>query len=389
MVAAALLSFVSLGAGIGLVAMSAYLISRSALVDSTETLALAILGVRAFAVLRVVARYAERYIGHLGTFRILTRLRVWFFRGILPGAPASMIDRRSGDVLSSVVADVDTLQDLYLRVLVPPIAGAMAIGLGCVVLGRFDPLLGLVLLAYLSVAGVALPLATRALGRRPAGALVDTQGEMGGVIVEGLTGIGELVAYGRTDLLVDRLDGLTARQAALRRELAVARGLAASLTVLLLGLSALSVLIVGIALVGDGSLDPVMLAVLPLVAIATFEAVGPITAAYEHLDRCRAASARLVSFVDAPAARVRPAGGSPGRRRPPLPRRPRRGAPGLRLRAGPTGAPGRVVPRARRLPGRRRGAERRREVDPRQPPAPVLGADRWARPPRRHVDSGT
>ncbi len=303
---AALLSFVSLGAGIGLVAMSAYLISRSALVDSTETLALAILGVRAFAVLRVVSRYAERYIGHLGTFRILTRLRVWFFRGILPGAPASMIDRRSGDVLSSVVADVDTLQDLYLRVLVPPIAGAMAIGLGCVVLGRFDPVLGVVLLAYLLIAGVALPLATRRLGRRPAGALVDTQGEMGGVIVEGLSGIGELVAYGRTDLLVDRLDALTARQAAHRRELAVARGLAASLTALLLGLSALSVLVVGIALVGDGSLDPVMLAVLPLVAIATFEAVGPVTAAYEHLDRCRAASARLVAFVDAPALVVDP-----------------------------------------------------------------------------------
>jgi thiol reductant ABC exporter CydC subunit len=305
--AAALLSFLSLGAGIGLVAMSSYLISRSALVDSTETLALAILGVRAFAVLRVVARYVERYVGHLGTFRILTRLRVWFFRGILPGAPASMIDRRSGDVLSSVVDDVDTLQDLYLRVLVPPIAGAMAIGLGCVVLGRFDPRLGLVLLAYLLVAGVALPLATRRLGRRPAGSLVDTQGEMGGVIVEGLSGIGELVAYGRTDLLVDRLDALTARQAALRRELAVARGLAASLTVLLLGLSTLSVLVVGIALVGDGSLDPVMLAVLPLVAIATFEAVGPITAAYEHLDRCRAASARLVSFVDAPPLVTDPA----------------------------------------------------------------------------------
>jgi len=305
-VAAALLSFLSLGAGIGLVAMSAYLISRSALVDSTETLALAILGVRAFAVLRVVARYAERYIGHLGTFRILTRLRVWFFRGILPGAPASMVDRRSGDVLSGVVTDVDTLQDLYLRVLVAPIAGALAIGLGCAVLGRFDPRLGLVLLAYLLVAGVALPLATRRLGRRPAGSLVDTQGEMGGVIVEGLSGIGELVAYGRTDLLVDRLDALTDRQARLRRELAVARGLAASLTVLLLGLSALSVLVLGIALVGDGSLDPVMLAVLPLVAIATFEAVGPLTAAYEHLDRCRAASARLVSFVDAPALVVDP-----------------------------------------------------------------------------------
>jgi ATP-binding cassette subfamily C protein CydC len=62
-------------------------------------------------------------------------------------------------------------------------------------------------------------------------------------------------------------------------------------------------------MVGDGSLDPVMLAVLPLVALATFEAVGPVTAAYEHLDRCRAASARLVSFVDAPPLVVDPTEG--------------------------------------------------------------------------------
>jgi thiol reductant ABC exporter CydC subunit len=304
--AAALLSFVSLGAGIGLVAMSAYLISRSALVDSTATLALAILGVRTFAVVRVVARYTERYVGHLGTFRILTRLRVWFFRGILPGAPASMIDRRSGDVLSSVVEDVDTLQDLYLRVLVPPIAGAMAVMLGCVVLGAFHPVLGLVLLAYLVIAGVALPLATRRLGRRPAGSLVDIQGEIGAAVVEGLAGIGELVAFGRTDLLVERLDELTAQQVAHRRELAVARGVAGGLTALLVGLASLSVLIVGIALVDHDALDPVMLALLPLVAIATFEAVGPVTAACEHLDRCRAASARLVAFVDAPPLCVEP-----------------------------------------------------------------------------------
>ena len=237
-----------------------------------------------------------------------------------------MIDRRSGDVLTASSATSTPSRTSTCGCSSLPSPAALAVGLGCVVLGTFDPWLGLVLLAYLLVAGVALPLATRRLGRRPAGALVDTQGEMGAVIVEGLTGIGELVAYGRTDLLVDRLDTLTARQAADRRELAVARGLAASLTVLLLGLSALSVLIVGIALVGDGSLDPVLLAVLPLVAIATFEAVGPVTAAYEHLDRCRAASARLVVVRRRPGARGRPSRGPPGRGRSPLPRRPRRGA---------------------------------------------------------------
>ena len=305
---AALLSFLSLGAGIGLITMSAYLISRSALVDSTATLALTIVGVRASALTRVVARYAERYFGHLGTFRILTRLRVWVFRGILPGAPASLIDRRSGDVLTGVVDDVDTLQDLYLRVLVPPLAGALAIGLGCVVLGTFQPILGVVLLAYLVICGVAVPLATRRLGRRPAGALVAVQAEVGSTVIEGVSGIEEVVAFGRPDVLIDRLDDLTGTQAALRRELAVTRGSAAGLTALLVGLASMSVLVIGITMVSAGDLDPVMLAVLPLVAIATFEAVGPVTAAHEHLERCRAASRRLVALVDAPPSIVEPRG---------------------------------------------------------------------------------
>ena len=111
---AALLSFVSLASGIGLIATSAYLIDRSALVTSIETLALTILAVRVLALTRVVSRYFERYLGHLGTFRLLTRIRVWFFRGIEPGAPASLVTEQRGD--HRIIGDVDTLQDMYLRV---------------------------------------------------------------------------------------------------------------------------------------------------------------------------------------------------------------------------------------------------------------------------------
>ncbi len=121
-VAAALLSAVTLAAGIGLLSMAGYLISRSALVDTTATLTLAIVGVRFFAVVRAVGRYLERYVGHFGTFRILTRLRVWCYRGIEPLAPAALVDERSGDLLTRIVDDVETLQDLPLRVLAPPLA---------------------------------------------------------------------------------------------------------------------------------------------------------------------------------------------------------------------------------------------------------------------------
>ncbi len=308
---AALLSFVSLASGIGLIATSAYLIDRSALVSSIETLALTILAVRVLALTRVVSRYFERYLGHLGTFRLLTRIRVWFFRGIEPGAPASLLTERRGDLLTRIVGDVDTLQDMYLRVLVPPIAGALAVGLGTGILGGFHPSLGLVLLGYVLLSGVVLPLVTRSLSRAPTDGLIASRAAVDAALVEGVDGLADLVAFGREDLLTARLDTLSDLQRAQRRRLSHARALAGALTALLVGLAALSVLAIAISLVGDGSLDGVVLAVMPLVAIATFEAIGPLTAAYEHLDRSRAASRRLVELVDSPEQTRDPATPTP------------------------------------------------------------------------------
>ncbi|MCU1370690.1 MAG: Cysteine export CydDC family transporter permease subunit/ATP-binding protein CydC, partial [Ilumatobacteraceae bacterium] len=298
--ATALLSFVTLGAGIGLISMSGYLISRSAVVDSTETLALAIVGVRAFAVLRAVGRYLERYVGHLGTFRILTRVRVWFFRGIEPLAPAALADERSGDVLTRIVDDVDTLQDLSLRVLAPPAAAVLAGLAGAVILGVLDPLLAGVLVAFLLVTGVVLPLSTRRLSRAAAGAVTVEQAVLNATTVESVSALADLVAYGREDLLSGRLEELTLRRRRAERTLADARGLSTALAGILGGLAALATLAIGVGLVADGRLDGVLLAVVPLATIATFEAVAPLAVAFEHLDRSRAASDRLFALVDQP-----------------------------------------------------------------------------------------
>ena len=119
-------------------------------------------------------------------------------------------------------------------------------------------------------------------------------------LVEGVDGLADLVAFGREDLFTKRLDGGSDLQRMQRRQLSHARALAAALTALLVGLAATSVLAIAILLVGDGAVDGVLLAVMPLVAIATFEAIGPLSAAYEHLDRSCAASRRLVELVDAP-----------------------------------------------------------------------------------------
>ena len=307
-VAAAMLSAVTAAAAIGLISMSGFLISRAALVDSTATLTLAIVGVRAFAVVRAVGRYLERYVGHLGTFRILTRVRVWFFAGIEPLAPAVLGDTRSGDVLTRIVDDVDTLQDLSLRVLAPPLAAALAGGVGAAILWSLDPMLAAVLVVFVVLSGVVVPLATYRLGRASAEVWTARQAELHAVAVESVDALAELVAYGREDLLGGRLDALTVERRRAEQRLATIRGLHAGLGGVLGGLAALCALVLAVELVTEGRVDGVLLAVVPLATLASFEAVAPLAGSIEHLDRARAASRRLVELVDQPPAVVDRAG---------------------------------------------------------------------------------
>ncbi|HEY6532904.1 MAG TPA: thiol reductant ABC exporter subunit CydC [Acidimicrobiales bacterium] len=297
-VAAALLSAITFAAGIGLLSMAGYLISRSALVDTTATLTLAIVGVRFFAVVRAVGRYLERYVGHLGTFRILTRVRVWFFRRIEPLAPAALLDDRAGDVLTRIVDDVETLQDLPLRVLAPPLAALLAGTVGVAVLGSLDPVLAVALVVFLVLTGMVLPMATRGLGRAAADVLTVERARLNSVAVESVSALADLVAYGREDLVGGRLDELTERRRAAERRLAAVRGLNIALAGALGGLAAVAALALAIPLVTDGRLDGVMLAVVPLAVVATFEAVAPLTQGFEHLDRSRGAAQRLMELVD-------------------------------------------------------------------------------------------
>lgn len=300
--AAAWLSAVTLGAGIGLISMAGYLLSRSALVESTATLGLAIVGVRFFAVTRAVARYLERYVGHLGTFRILTRVRVWFFQQLEPRAPAVLQSRRRGDVLTRIVDDVETLQDFALRVVVPPIAFVMASAIGAVVVGALDPWLAVVLLISLALGGVVLPLAGRRATRAAAAVVVSDTAELNAAAVEGVDALADLIAYGREDLLEERLQHIATRRAGAERRLASARGWTTGLVGALAASAAVCCVAIAIDSVRSGRIEPVLLAVVPLAVIATFDAVAPLAAAYEHLDRSRAAARRLFELTDAPPA---------------------------------------------------------------------------------------
>ena len=118
--------------GVGLMATAGYLISRAAERPEILSLMVAIVAVQFFGIGRPVLRYLERLASHDMTLRVLGGLRARFYERIEPLAPAELDCYRKGDLLSRMVADVDALQNLYLRGLEPPLvallAGAVSVG---------------------------------------------------------------------------------------------------------------------------------------------------------------------------------------------------------------------------------------------------------------------
>ncbi len=81
---------------------------------------------RGAAITRTAGRYFERLVSHDATFRVLQHLRIYTFSKLLPLSPAGLARYRQGELLNRVVADVDTLDHLYLRV-ISPLVGAFVV----------------------------------------------------------------------------------------------------------------------------------------------------------------------------------------------------------------------------------------------------------------------
>lgn len=302
-----LLGFATIGSSVGLMAVSAYLISKAAIATDVSQLSLAIAGVRLFALSRAALRYGERYVTHLATFRILTGLRVWFYRAIEPLAPARLQGTRSGDLLARIVADIETLENFYIRVVTPPLVAVLTTALAAAILGRFSLALAAALVIFLALTGVALPLASRWLSRQPAGDAVLARAELNASLADQIQGMADMLACGQEAAFQARTLQIDRQLSHLHGRLAAIRGMGNGLAALFTSLAALTILMLAIPLVVEGQIDGVFLALLPLTAIASFEAVQPLSQAFQMLESSQAAARRLFELIDAPPAVTDPA----------------------------------------------------------------------------------
>ena len=277
---ATLLGAGSLAAAIGLIATSAWLISRSSQRPQESAVALAIVGVQFFALSRGLCRYGERLVGHDAAFRVLASLRVAVYGRLEQLAPLGLPAFRSGDLLARLVHDVDSLQDLMLRVLpvfaIAPVVGVVTVGVVWLML----PAAGLILLLALLLGGVLVPWLTGKIAVAAETNQAAARGELTAAVVDLLEGAPELVANGAMAGQLHRTLVADAELTGVARASARTAGVGQGLTRLCAGLAMWGALLVGVAAVHARRIDGVLLAGIALIPLVTLELLAglPIAA---------------------------------------------------------------------------------------------------------------
>ncbi|KAA3659602.1 MAG: thiol reductant ABC exporter subunit CydC [Calditrichaeota bacterium] len=298
MIVAALLGFLTIGSGIGLMMTSAYIIAKAALHPSISELQVGIVGVRFFGIARGVFRYLERYVSHEVTFRLLTRFRVWFYEAVEPLAPARLQKYSSGDLLSRIVADVESLEHIYARVIGPPVIALAVLFLMWFLFGMFNLIFTVVLLTFFIIGGVAVPLLVRIISEKSGNELIELRSKLHIMAIDGLQGMAELQAFGRQSDHLAAFDKLNARYTNLQRRMAWINGMHESLIGIIMNVTVFCILSVAIPLVSSSQLDGVILAVLVIGTMAAFEAVLPLPAATQYYDSSLRAANRLFDIIE-------------------------------------------------------------------------------------------
>ncbi|MFJ9375156.1 thiol reductant ABC exporter subunit CydD [Streptomyces sp. NPDC101455] len=297
---ALLLGSLALGSAVGLMGTSGWLISRASQQPPVLYLMVAVTATRTFGIGRAVFRYAERVVSHDAVLRMLADTRVAVYRRLERLAPAGLRDTRRGDLLSRLVADVDALQDYWLRWLLP---AGVAVTVSATTVGFTAWLLpeaGAALAVGLLVAGVGVPLVTGAVARRAERRLAPARGALATRVTELLTGTAELTVAGALPARTAEAKRADSTLTRIASRAATATALGDGLTALISGLTVAATALVAAQAVAAGRLSGVLAAVVVLTPLAAFEAVLGLPLAVQYRQRVRKSAERVYEVLDAP-----------------------------------------------------------------------------------------
>ena len=298
--------FSTVAAGVGLLGTSAYLIASAAFHPSIAELSVAVVGVRFLGISRGVFRYLDRLVSHHVNFRLLSILRIWFYDCLKLLAPARLIHYQRGDLLSRAIGDIDALDQFYVRAVSPVISAIFATVGFSLLVGSWNVRLGWILAAGLSVTSFVLPALVYIFSQDPAKQLVDQWAILSQTMLDTLRGAAEMMVFQQQEEELTQINRVSLQTNRAQVGLAHSQGLSNGMNAVLTQGTVALMLLVGIPLVRTGELDGIMLAVIVLITMASFEISIPIAQAAQFWESSLQAARRLFEMADQQPAIIEP-----------------------------------------------------------------------------------
>jgi len=298
-----LLSITSLMAGIGLLSLSGWFLSASAVAGLTllATQTFNYLtpsgGVRFLSIARTASRYGERLATHEATFKLLTQLRVWAWKKVIPLSAKNMQGLRQGELLNRLVADIDTLDHLYLRLITPLFAALLMLLCLYFFVAWIDADLAFLICGSLLLIWLILPWCFYFLGRAPGIKLLHSKRLLRIQILEFVQGLAEISLFGVEQRFRDKLAQSEAALLDSQRAMANITALSQAALILCHAFVMLMVLYVAASGVGEHQPPGAMLAMITFMVLACIEMLMPIAGAFQHLSSCVDAGKRVNDLV--------------------------------------------------------------------------------------------
>ncbi|MGB0662423.1 MAG: thiol reductant ABC exporter subunit CydC [Pontibacterium sp.] len=256
--------------------------------------------IRFLALVRAAGRYAERLVTHNATFKLLSDLRLNVFAMLTPLLPAKQKSLRSGELLNRVQSDVETLDHLYLGVLLPTTSALICTPILLWVVATFEPSLAIVMFIGLSLVGVGLPWLTHKLTQQQGRKERDLNQALRTQLIETLDGHKELKVFGGLSHQAEQFEQLN--EAYISSQLKQQNTLAGSvmLSALVMNLSVLVTLVIVIPQVNAGVQVGSYLPMLCLLMLASFEVVQGLPLAFSKLAQCLRSAENIQSLGELP-----------------------------------------------------------------------------------------
>ncbi|GAB2600002.1 thiol reductant ABC exporter subunit CydC [Pseudactinotalea suaedae] len=295
---AAVWGSLTLGAAVGLAAVSAWLIARASQMPAVLDLTVAVVAVRALGIGRGVFRYLDRLTSHDVALRGSATLRERLYRALAAGRLDAVATLRRGEVLRRWGADVDDVGDLVVRAVVPALVAVVVSAGAVAIVGALSPAIGVALGLCLLVAGAAAPALSARAVRQAELAGAAARGEVSASVMTVLDGASELTVNGRLDGVLEGLRRAEGHVRDSRDRAARPAALAQGVTVGAMGVAVVLALVVGASQLAAGVLTPVELAVVVLTPLAAFEGVGALAPAAVHTVRAADAARRIGDLLE-------------------------------------------------------------------------------------------